>query len=241
MNRSPMQIIDEIRQQLVTGILAGPKPPPEEMALLSQEYQDVWRAEDEEPSDALLATALDENSHWSAKPRTPAEHTFAQETERLLRRKRWIESEQLTSLTRIEQLLTDDERWRQNVLEQSRTLSQQIEACREECQLAPPPAQAAAARRCILECQNARRANVAALAKLDRAQEKALSAIRRSAIEYQGLLKTMEARKGCRRLVGERERAASGGLGILGTIGMVLAIHDFQKMAHGIDKLAKKK
>jgi hypothetical protein len=55
------------------------------------------------------------------------------------------------------------------------------------------------------------------------------------------MVNRLEARKGHRKLLRKTERAARGGLGILGTLGMTLAIHDLQRMAHGIDKLAKKK
>ena len=208
MAKSPTQIIEEIRQQLFTNILAGPMPPPDEMPLLSQEYQDVWQT-----TDAQLAAVLDEPGQWfTRQPRTPAEYSFDQGTEQLLRKKRWIESERLASLAQIEKLLANDELYRQNVLQQNRQLSQQN-----------------------------RQANLARLAELDRKHEKILSAARRNAIQYLGMVKTIEARKGYRSLLRKKERASRGGLGILGTLGMICAIHDFQKMADGIDKLAKKK
>ena len=213
MAKSPTQIIEEIRQQIFTNILAGPMPPPDEMFLLSQEYQDVWQVDSEAPVDAQLAAVLDEpGRQWFTKPRTPAEHSFDQGTEQLLRKKRWIESEQLASLAQIEKLLINDELYRQNVLQQNRKLSQQN-----------------------------RQVDLARLAELDRKHEKILSAARRNAIQYLGMVKTIEARKGYRSLLRKKERASRGGLGILGTLGMICAIHDFQKMADGIDKLAKKK
>jgi cell division septum initiation protein DivIVA len=239
MSENPKQIIEQIRQLLVTNIRAG--PPPDELALLSQEYQDVWRARGEGSDDATLATVLDEPGQWFPKPRTPAEHAFDLETERLLRKKRWVESEQLASLARMEKLLAGDERWRHNVLKQNRKLAQQIEACRAAVEHATTSAQAKTARRRILACQKTRRANLRQLAELDRAQTKVLSATRRNAIEYLGMVKRLEARKSDRRLLRKRERASRDGLGILGTLGAVCAINDFQKMAHGIDKLAKKK
>ena len=113
MSENHKQTVDEIRQLLVTSILAGPKPPPDEMALLSQDYQEVWRAEGGEQGDATLAAVLDKSARWFKRPRTPAEHAFDQETEQLLRKKRWIESEQLARLSRIEKLLAGDERWQQ--------------------------------------------------------------------------------------------------------------------------------
>ena len=241
MAKSPTQIVDQIRQQLVVNILAGSKPPPDEMSLLSQEYQDVWQAKDEVPTDTLLATVLDGPGHWFNKPRTPAEHAFDQETEQLLRKKRWIESEQLASLARIETRLSIDERWRQRLLEHNRKLNRKLEQCRVDFEQATTPAQATAARHRFLECQKARRANLKKLAELERMREKVLSATRQNAIEYLGMVKRLEARKGYRKLLRKRERAASGGLGFFGTLGAILFINDFQKMAHGIDKLAKKK
>ncbi|MHC4406230.1 MAG: hypothetical protein ACYTG0_41885, partial [Planctomycetota bacterium] len=120
MNDSPKTIIDHIRHQLVTNVLSWPMPPPDEMALLSQEYQDVWLARGEGSDNATLATVLDEPGQWFPKLRTPAEHAFDLETERLLRKKRWVESEQLASLARMEKLLAGDERWRRNVREHNR-------------------------------------------------------------------------------------------------------------------------
>jgi hypothetical protein len=79
------------------------------------------------------------------------------------------------------------------------------------------------------------------LAQLERTRQKVLSATRRNALQYLGLVKNLEARQEYRRLLRKQERLASGGLGLWGTLGAILAIHDFQKMAHGIDKLAKKK
>jgi hypothetical protein len=241
MAKSPTQIIDQIRQQLITSILAGPKLPPDEMALLSQEYQEVWQVDNEAPVDAALLALLDGPGQWINKPRTQAEHTFDQETEQLLRKKRWVESEQLASLARIKKLLAGDERWQQRVIEQNRKLHQQIEACRAEAEQATSPAKARAARHRLLNLQQARRANLKKLAELDRTQRKVLSATRHNAIEYLGMVKRLEARKEHRKLLRKQERAASGGLGLWGTLGMIFAINDFQKMAHGIDKLAKKK
>lgn len=241
MNKSPLQIIDQIRQQLVTNILAGLKPSPDEMILLSQEYQEVWQVDNEAPVDAILATVLDEPGQWFNKSRTPAEHAFDQETEQLLRKKRWIESEQLASLARMENFLAGDERWQQRVVEQNQTLNQQIEACQAEAEQATTPVQATAARHRLLKFQKAHRANLKKRAELERTREKVLSATRRNAIEHLGLVKRLEARKEYRRLLRKQERVASGGLGLFGTLGAILAVHDFQKMANGIDKLAKKK
>lgn len=241
MNKRPMQIINQIRQQLITNVLMGPKPPPDELALLSQEYQEVWQVDSEAPVDAILVTMLDEPGQWFNKPRTPAEHAFDQGTEQLLRKKRWIESEQLASLARMEKLIADNERWRNSVLEHNRKLNQQIEACRAEAEQATTPVQATAARRRLLKLQKAHRANLKKRAELERTREKVLSATRRNAIEYLGLVKRLEARKEYRRLLRKQERVASGGLGLWGTLGAILAVHDFQKMANGIDKLAKKK
>ncbi len=241
MSENHKQTVDEIRQLLVTNILAGPQPPPDEMALLSQEYREVWRAEGGDQGDATLATVLDKPARWFKRPRTPAEHAFDQETEQLLRKKRWIESEQLARLSRIDKLLAGDERWQQQVLQQNRELDQQIEACRTECEQAPTSARAENARRRLLDCQRVRRANLKKLTELERMQRKVLLAVRRDAIEYVGMVKRLEARKGCRKLLRKRERTAQGGLGFFGTLGAMCAIHDFQKMADGIDKLAKRK
>jgi hypothetical protein len=241
MAKSPTQIVDHIRQQLVTNILAGPKPPLDEMSLLSQEYQDVWGAKGEVPDDAILATVLDEPGQWFNKPRTPAEHAFDQDTERLLRKKRWVESEQLTNLAKVETLLADNERSRQSLLKHNRKLNRQSEKCRVDSEQATTPAQATAAQHRFRQCQKVRQANLSKLARVRQTEEKVLRSARRNAIEYLGMVKKLEARKGYRKLLRKRERAASGGLGFLGTLGAILAINDFQKMAHGIDKLAKKK
>ena len=56
-------------------------PPPDEMALLSQEYQDLWRT-----SDAELIALLDEPGRQSTKLITPAEYAFDQGTEQMLRK-----------------------------------------------------------------------------------------------------------------------------------------------------------
>jgi hypothetical protein len=233
--------IEHIRQQIVANIRAGLMPPQEEMPLLSREYQAVWRAEDEEPGDAALLAILDEPGHQAAKPTTPEEHAFDQKTVNLLRQKRWAESEQLASLARMEQLLADDERCEQDVLRNSQQLSRQIEAYRVEAEQATTSAQARATRRRLLQLQKARRASVRKLAQLERTRQKVLSATRRNALQYLGLVKSLEARQEYQKLLRKREQAASGGLGLFGTLGMILAINDFQKMAHGIDKLAKKK
>ena len=93
----------------------------------------------------------------------------------------------------------------------------------------------------IRQCQKRRQANLSKLARVRQTEQMILRSARRNAIEYLGMIKRLEARKGYRKLLRKRERAASGGLGLFGTLGMILAINDFQKMAHGIDKLAKKK
>jgi hypothetical protein len=241
MGKSRREIIAQIRQQLATNILAGPKPPLDEMCLLSQEYRDVWQAGSEAPVDAILATVFDEPGQWFNKPRTPAEHAFDQETEQLLRKKRWVESEQLDSLARMEKILAGDERWQQRVIEQNRKLNQQIEACQAEAEQATTPTQETAARHRLLKLQKARQTNLKKLAEMDRTQRKVLTATRRNAIDYLGMVRRLEARKEYRKLLRKQERVASGGLGLWGTLGAILAINDFQKMAHGIDKLAKKK
>jgi hypothetical protein len=241
MGKSRREIIAQIRQQLATNILAGPKPPLDEMCLLSQEYQDVWQAGSEVPIDTTAVTMMDPIGRWFAKPRTPAEHAFDQETEQLLRKKRWIESEQLTSLAKVEKLFADNERWRQSVLEHNRKLNRKLEQCRVDSEQATTSAQAAAVQRRIRQCQKARQANLAKLARVRQTEEKVLRTARRNAIDCLGMVKRLEARKGYRKLLRKRERPAGGGLGLWGTLGAILAIHDFQKMAHGIDKLAKKK
>jgi hypothetical protein len=241
MSDSVKKTIEHIRQQIVANIRAGPMPPQEEMPLLSQEYQAVWRAEDEEPGDAELLAILDEPGHQATKPTTPEEHAFEQKTEHLLHQKRWAESEQLAVLPRLEKLLAADERCVQDVLRNNQRLHQQIEACRAEAEQATSPAKARAARHRLLKLQKARRTNRKMLAEHDRTQRKALSAARRNAVEYLGMVKRLEARKEHRKLLRKREQAASGGLGLWGTLGAILAINDFQKMAHGIDKLANKK
>ena len=241
MSDSVKKTIEHIRQQIVANIRAGPMPPQEEMPLLSQEYQAVWRAEDEEPGDAALLAIMDEPGHHTTKPTTPEEHAFDQKTVYLLRRKRWAESEQLASLARVEKLLADDERCEQDVLRNNQQLSRQIEACRVEAEQAATSAQARAARRRLLQLQKVRRASVKKLAELERTRQKVLLATRRNALEYLGLVKNLDARTEYRKLLRKREQAASGGLGFLGTLGAICAINDFQKMAHGIDKLAKKK
>ena len=160
MAKSPTRIIDQIRQQLLTNILVGPKPPLDEMALLSQEYQDAWQAKGEVPADAILATVLDGPGQWFAKPRTPAEHAFDQEAEQLLRKKRWAESEQLTSLAKVEKLLANNERWRQSVLEHDRKLNRKLEQCRVDSEQATTSAQAATVQRRFRQCQKVRQANL---------------------------------------------------------------------------------
>ena len=241
MNKSPIQTIDQIRRQLATSILQGPKPPPDEMVLLSPAYQDVWRTNGEIPADATAVTMLDPIGRWFGKPRTPAEHAFDQETEQLLRRKRWIESEQLANLATVERLIANNERWRQRLLEHNRKLNRQLEKCRVDFEKATTPAQATAAQRRFRQCQKLRQTNLSKLARVRQTEQKVLHSARRNAIEYLGMVKRLEARKGYRKLLRKRERAASGGLGLWGTLGMILFINDFQKMAHGIDKLAKKK
>jgi hypothetical protein len=241
MSDNVKKTIEHIRQQIVANIHAGPMPPQEEMPLLSQEYQAVWRAEDEELGDAELLAILDEPGHHSTKPTTPEEHAFEQKTEHLLHQKRWAESEQLAVLARVEKLLAADERCVQDVLRNNQRLHQQIEACRAEAEQATTQAQARAARHRLLKLQKARRTNRKMLAEHDRTQRKTLSAARRNAVEYLGMVKRLEARKGYRKLLRKREQAASGGLGLWGTLGAILAINDFQRMAHGIDKLANKK
>ena len=166
MSKSPTQIIDQIQQQLVTNILAGPKPPLDEMALLSQEYQDAWQTKDETPADAILVTMLDKPGQWFGKPRTPAEYAFDQETEQLLRKKRWVESEQLTSLAKVEKSLANNERWRQSVLEHNRKLNRQLEKCRVDSEQATTSAQAVAAQRRFRQCQKARQASLSKLARV---------------------------------------------------------------------------
>ena len=141
----------------------------------------------------------------------------------------------------MEKLLANDERWKQVVLNHNRKLSQQIEACRAECEQVMTPATTAAAKRCLLEYQKARQANLEELAERGRTRRKVFFAARRNAIEYLGMVKSLEARKDHRKLLRKRERTANGGLGFFGTLGAILAINDFQKMAHGIDKLAKRK
>ena len=241
MSKSPMQIIDQIRRQLIASILKGPKPLSDEMVLLSQAYQDVWQAGNEVPVDAAAVTMTDTIGRWFAKPRTPAEHAFDQETEQLLRKKRWIESEQLATLATVERLLANNERWRQSLLEHNRKLNRKLEKCRVDSEQATTPAQAATAQRRFRQCQEVRQANLSKLARVRRTEEMVLRSARHNAIEYLGLVRKLEARKGYRKLLRKREQEASGGLGFLGTLGAICAINDFQKMAHGIDKLAKKK
>jgi hypothetical protein len=241
MSDSVKKTIEHIRQQIVANIRAGPMPPQEEMPLLSQEYQAVWRAEDEELGDAELLAILDEPGHHSTKPTTPEEHAFEQKTEHLLHQKRWAESEQLAVLARLEKLLAADERCVQDVLRNNQRLHQQIEACRAEAEQATTQAQATGARRRLIKLQKAHRVNLKKRAELERTRQKVLLATRRNAIQYLGLVKNLEARQEYGKLLRKREEAASGGLGLFGTLGMILAINDFQKMAHGIDKLAKKK
>lgn len=241
MSEGTKQIIEHIRGQIIANVFVGPMPPPEEMPLLSLEYQNVWRSEDEEPGDATWRALLDEPGKPSTAAATPEEHAFDQKTAQLHRQKRWAESEQLATLARMEKLLAGDERCEQDVVGNNRQLSQQIEILGEKCAKAPTPIHAAAARRRLLECQKARRANLRKLAELKRTREKVLSATRRNAVEYLGMVKRLEARKEYRKLSHEKRRATRGGLGFLGTLGAILAINDFQKMAHGIDKLAKKK
>ena len=60
MSDSVKKTIEHIRQQIVANIRAGPMPPQEEMPLLSQEYQAVWRAEEEPGDAALLARTVRE-------------------------------------------------------------------------------------------------------------------------------------------------------------------------------------
>ena len=233
--------INHIREQLITSILRGPKPPPDEMVLLSQAYQDVWQVGSEVPVDATAVTMTDTIGRWFAKPRTPAEHAFDQQAEQLLCQKRWVESEQLASLAKVEKSLADNERWRNSVLDHNRKLNRKLEQCRVDSEQATTSAQVATVQRRFRQCQKVRQANLAKLARARQTEEKVLRTARRNAIEYLGMVKRLEARKGCRKLLRKRERAASGGLGFLGTLGAILAINDFQKMAHGIDKLAKKK
>jgi len=241
MSDSFKETIEHIRQQIVANILAGPMPPPEEMPLLSQEYQAVWRAGNETPDDALLATVLDEPGRWFSKPRTPAEHAFDQETERLLCKKRWVESEQLASLATVKRLLTNNERWRQSLLDHNQKLNRQLEKCRVDPEQATNAAQAESAQRRLQQYQKVRQANLSKLARIRKTEETILRSVRRNAVEYLDMVKRLEARKDYRKLLRKRERAASGGLGFFGTLGAILFINDFQKMAHGIDKLAKKK
>ena len=190
---------------------------------------------------ATAVTMLDPIGRWFGKPRTPAKHAFDQETEQLLRRKRWIESEQLANLATVERLIANNERWRQRLLEHNRKLNRQLEKCRVDFEKATTPAQATAAQRRFRQCQKLRQTNLSKLARVKQTEEKVLHSARRNAIEHLGMVKRLEARKGYRKLLRKRERAASGGLGLWGTLGMILFINDFQKMAHGIDKLAKKK
>jgi hypothetical protein len=236
MTENPKRIIQQIRQLLVTNILAGSIPPPDEMMLLSREYQAVWRTEDAE-----LLAVLEAPDQPSTKPETPAEYAFDQKTQELHRKKRWFESEQLGVLAKIEKLLDGDERCLQNVRKDNQNLSRQIEICRAACKQATTPAQAEAARRRLHDCQKAQRATSKELTNLDRTRQKVLSTVRHNTVEYLGMVKRLEARRGYRRFLREREQANSGGLGLFGTLGALCAIHRFQKMADGIEKLAKKK
>jgi hypothetical protein len=240
-SESTKQIIEHIRRQIIRNILAGPMPPPEEMPLLSQEYRAVWKSEDEDQGDESWRALLDAPGGPAPKPRTPEEHVFDQKTRELQRRKRRMESEQLAALARIEKLLAGDRQLEDEVARHNQQLTQQIEMYQKECDKAATPDQAEAARRRLLECQRARRSNLRKLAELDRTREKVLAGMRRNAMDYLGMVKSLEARREYRRLSHERKRAARGGLGILSTLGMALFAHRFQQMADGINKLAKKK
>ena len=241
MSDSDKETIEHIRQQIVANILAGPMPPQEEMPLLSQEYQAVWRTKDEDRGGETWMALLDAPGKQGPRPTTPEEYAFDQRTQELQRQKRRAESEQLAALARIEELLAGDRQLEDEVARHNQRLTQQIEVFRAKAEEATNAAQAEAARRRLHECQKVWKAHLKRRAELERTREKVLSATRRNAIAYLDMVKRLEARKDYQELLQKREKAASGGLGLFGTLGMILFINDFQKMAHGIDKLAKKK
>ena len=67
---NPKRTVEQIRGQLVNCILKGPRPPSDEMALLSQEYQDVWQVHDETPAEAKPVTTWDRIRRWFSKSET---------------------------------------------------------------------------------------------------------------------------------------------------------------------------
>ena len=241
MSDSFKETIEHIRQQIVANILAGPMPPQEEMPLLSQEYQAVWRTKDEDRGGETWMALLDAPGKQGPRPTTPEEYAFDQRTQELQRQKRRAESEQLAALARIEELLAGDRQLEDEVARHNQRLTQQIEVFRAKAEEATNVAQAEAAQRRLLQLQKVRRDSVKKLTELKRTRQKVLLATRRNALRYLGMVKRLEARQEYRKLLRKREQAASGGLGFFGTLGAILFINDFQKMAHGIDKLAKKK
>ena len=219
---SQMKIVEQIREHLVTSILQGPKPPSDEMALLGLEYQEVWRTHAEAPIDATPVTVLDRICRWLPKSQTPAELLFKQEMERLHRKRRRIESEQLISLHGIERLLEDNENWRQRLLEQNRELAQRITQRRTESE--------------SQQFSRLQRSNRQKLAELDRGERKLLVAVRRNALEYHDLMKRLEARQ---EFGPARESAEE--LDPFAVFGAVLTLSRINDMARNIKKLTEQK
>ena len=219
---NPKRTVEQMRGQLVSCILKGPRPPSDEMALLSQEYQDVWQVRDETPAEAKPVTTWDRIRRWFSKSETQADLLFMSEIEQLHRRKRWIESEQLASLCRIESLLEDNENLRRRLLAHGQELSRRIEQCCEDPELQ--------------QLARLRRRNQRKLTELDRSERKVLTSIRHNMLQYLDFTKRLETRQECGH---PREVASQFDLfAVLGGVLTLSAIHD---MARNVKKLAQQK
>ena len=229
--------VEQIRKQLVVHILQGPKPPSDEMALLSREYQELWRTRDETATSTAPVTLMDRLRCYLPKSEAPDEYALKRETERLHRKKRRTESEQIASLHRTEGLLVDNENWRQRLLKQNRRLAQEIERCRAESEQTLTPAQAVSVRREIQDLVQLHRQNSRKLAELNRCERRLLAAVRRSVLEYLDLIKRLEAHQEHGRL----SLDAASKLDPFVVLGAVLTLSRFNDMARNINKLANQR
>jgi len=217
-----IQTVKQIQEHLVECVLKGPRPPSDEIALLSQEYQEVWRGHGEAPVEAAPVTTWDRIRRWLPKFEAPAELWFVGETERLHRRKRWIESEQLANLHRIESVLADNENLRRRLVAHDRELAQRIEQGCTESE--------------VQRLVRLQRRNQRKLAELDRIERKLLTTVRRNALDYLDFIKRLAVRQEC----GPPCEAASQ-LDPFAVLGAVLTLSRINDMARNVKKLAQRK
>ena len=219
---NPKRTVEQIRGQLVNCILKGPRPPSDEMALLSQEYQEVWQVHDETPAEAKPVTTWDKIRRSFSKSTTSADLLFVNEIEQQHRRKRWIESEQLASLRRIESLLEDNEDLRRRLLAHIHELSRRIDQCCGKAE--------------VQQLAKLLRRNQRKLAKLDRSERKVLTSVRHNTLQYLDFIKRLETRQEC----GPPREAASQ-FDLFAVLGGVLTLSAIHDMARNVKKLAQQK